>query len=100
MYEFLKSIRTGEPPDIDVYMGLDMTLPGILAWRSALSGGGFLEVPDMRKESERKKYEKDHYSPRPGTPDEYSLPNTLHGAKRPPEDLMEEINRLQKTEPY
>ena len=50
-YEFLKAIRSGTNPDIDVFMGLDMTLPGILAWRSALSGGGFLEVPDMRNEA-------------------------------------------------
>jgi hypothetical protein len=100
MYEFLKSIRTGERPDIDVYMGLDMTIPGILAWRSALSGGGFLEVPDMRKESDRRKYENDHYSPRPGTPEEYALPNTLNGAKPPPEALMEEIKSKQRTEPY
>ena len=100
MYEFLEAIRSGEPPDIDVYMGLDMTLPGILAWRSALGGGGFLEVPDMRNEEDRKRYEDDHYSPRPGTPEEYALPNTLTGAQEPPEELIREIGELQQTEPY
>jgi hypothetical protein len=54
----------------------------------------------MRNEAERKKYENDHYSPRPGTPEEYAIPNTLHGAKPPPEELMEKIRDKQRTEPY
>lgn len=99
-YEFLRAIRTGERPDIDVYMGLDMTIPGILAWRSSLSGGGFLEVPDMRVESVRREYEDDHYSPRPGTPEKYALPNTLNGVREPPDELLEEIAKRQETEPY
>jgi len=100
MYEFLKSIRSGNKPDIDVYMALDMTLPGILAWRSALKGGVFLEVPDMRREKIRKRYENDHFSPRPGTPKEFALPNTPQGSMRPSKRYLDELRKLQEAEPY
>lgn len=100
MYEFLKSIRSGNKPDIDVYMALDMTLPGLLAWRSALNGGGFVKVPDMRREDVRKRCENDHFSPRPGTPQEFALPNTLQGFSRPSKRYLDELRKRQETEPY
>ncbi len=100
MFEFLKSVRTNSTPDIDVYMALDMTLPGILAWRSALNGGGFIDVPDMREETIRRKYEDDSLSPRPGTPEDQALPNTMEGSRKPPEAYMSELRRRQIKEPY
>lgn len=62
---FIKSIRRKERPKIDVYKAMDMTLPGILGYRSALSGNIPVEIPDFRKESVRKKYENDNWSPDP-----------------------------------
>jgi len=65
VWSFVDSIIKDEPPPIDVYMAMDMTLPGILAYRSAYSGNIPIEVPDFRKEEERKKYENDKWSPDP-----------------------------------
>ena len=44
----------GEPHDtIDVYEAMDMYLPGLFAYRSALNGGAPQTVPDFRKKEDR-----------------------------------------------
>ncbi len=65
LYDFIKSIKRKERPKIDVYKAMDMTLPGIIGYKSALSGSIPLEIPDFRKEEIRKKYENDNWSPDP-----------------------------------
>ncbi|HRR95219.1 MAG TPA: Gfo/Idh/MocA family oxidoreductase [Candidatus Ratteibacteria bacterium] len=65
LFDFVNSIRKKERPPIDIYKAMDMTLPGILGYRSALSGNIPIEIPDFRKEKERKKYENDNWSPDP-----------------------------------
>ncbi len=62
-FYFAQAIRTGEQPYLDVYRGVAMSSVGILAWRSALQDGAPVDVPDFSNESERKKYENDHWSP-------------------------------------
>ena len=64
-YHFADAIRTGEQPYLDVYRGIDMSLVGILAWRSALNDAAPVEVPDFRVESARQQYENDDWSPDP-----------------------------------
>ena len=64
-YHFAEAIRTGEQPYLDVYRGIDMSIVGILAWRSALTDSAPIEVPDFRAESVRKSYEDDDWSPDP-----------------------------------
>jgi len=70
---FAEAIRRNEQPYLDVYRGVAMSVVGILAYRSALADSVALEVPDFRKESVRKKYANDDWSPdptkrRPGQP--------------------------------
>ena len=66
LHDFVESLRSGEPSPVDVYAASDMTLPGILAHRSAVQGGQPFEIPDFREETIRKQHEADHDSPRPG----------------------------------
>ena len=85
-YHFAHAISTGEQPCLYVYCGLDMTLAGIQAYRSALADGAPMDVPDFRDEQVRKAYENDHWSPdpaqkAPGQP----LPSVL-GHVEPGED--------------
>jgi len=47
--DFIDCIADGKPSPIDVYRGLDYSLPGILAAQSAKEGSVWLEVPDPRK---------------------------------------------------
>jgi predicted dehydrogenase len=46
--DFVEAIRGDRPPPIDVYFGLDMTLPGICAHLSAEQGSVPVPVPDFR----------------------------------------------------
>jgi len=64
-YYFAQAIRTGEQPFFDIYRGLDMTLTGIIAYKSSLENGAPFEIPDFRSESVRAKYENDDWSPFP-----------------------------------
>ena len=79
-YHFANAIRTGEPPYLDVYKGVDMSIAGIQAWRSALADSAPMEVPDFRKEGARRKYRNDHWSPDP----------TRKG-KKPPSSILGRI---------
>ncbi len=45
---------------IDVYRGLDMSLPGILAHRSILAGNQPVSFPDLRDPAQRERYRNDH----------------------------------------
>ena len=47
---FVEAILAGRSSPIDVYRGIDYTLPGIIANRSADQGGLPLAIPDMRPE--------------------------------------------------
>jgi hypothetical protein len=100
--EFARAIQTGAKPDIDVYMGLDMTLVGNLGWRSVLDGGKWIEIPDLRSEAVRKEWEEDHYSCKPGTPEPYLLPNRASAKTTvfPPDEVIEGVRRRQADEPY
>lgn len=51
--DWLRSILDGSPPPIDVFAGLDMTLPGICANLSSQQGGQPVEVPNPRRWSGR-----------------------------------------------
>ena len=76
---FIRAVVDGGPSPIDVYAGLDMTLPGILGFRSAVEGSAPLEVPDLRDESVRVRYEDDHWAPGPGENGRPSIVSSAHG---------------------
>ncbi len=62
-YYFAQAIRSGEPPYLDVYRGVAMSVVGILAWKSVLDNGASYTVPDFRDETARRAYENDHWQP-------------------------------------
>ena len=93
--DFVEAVLAGGPPPIDVYIGLDMTLPGILGYRSAYEGNVPLVVPDFRDEAVRKQYEDDHWSPYPedagqGQPTSPSA----HGPVEIPPEVYEQQRQL------
>jgi len=48
LQDFVRCVREGTPSPIDVYRGLDYTVPGIVALQSAEQGGLLHQVPDFR----------------------------------------------------
>ena len=59
-YYFAREILTGEPAFWSVHRAADVTLPGIMSYRSALAGGQPMDIPDFRKKSDRDAYRKDN----------------------------------------
>jgi predicted dehydrogenase len=80
---FAQAIRTGKQPFLDVYRGVAMSSVGILAWKSALQDGTPFDVPDFRNESERKRYENDHWSPWPENAGPGQPPPSILGYVKP-----------------
>jgi predicted dehydrogenase len=76
-FHFANAIRSGKPPLLDVYKGVSMSSIGILAWRSAVNGGTSQHVPDFSKESDRKIYEHDHWSPWPDGTGDGTAPSSI-----------------------
>jgi predicted dehydrogenase len=64
-YHFAHAIRTGKQPYLNVYRGVAMAAVAILAYRSALQDSAPMEVPDLRKKAERRKFAQDDWAPNP-----------------------------------
>lgn len=61
--EFFDCIREGKHPCLDAHCATTMASVAILAHRSVLEGGKPYDIPDLRIESERIKYENDTLTP-------------------------------------
>lgn len=86
-YEFAQAIRRDEQPFLDVYRGAAMSIVGALAWRSALAGSAPVDVPDLRDDAVRQRYEGDDWSPVPdGRPNR--PPTSVLGDIRPTTEAM------------
>lgn len=61
MHYFIQKILGNPEGDacIDVYEALDMSIPGILAYRSICNGNQPMEMPDFRKKEDRDRYRED-----------------------------------------
>ena len=60
MYNFVQKILGDDEADvIDVYEAMDMSLPGIFAYRSILAGGVSVQIPDLRNKAERDAWRND-----------------------------------------
>jgi hypothetical protein len=82
-FEFASAIRSGTQPYLDVYRGVAMSSVGILAWKSALKEGVPFAMPDFRKESSRKAFENDHWSPFPDHAAPGQPPPSIRGFIKP-----------------
>jgi predicted dehydrogenase len=65
LYYFAREILTGEPAFWNVYRAADVTLSGILAYRSALAGGAPMDVPDLRTKEARTAWRRDADAQKP-----------------------------------
>jgi len=96
MHYFLQKLlgREGGDECIDVYTALDMSIPGILAYRSILDGNTPFEVPDFRDKIVREQYRNDRKSSNPQAATADRLPYCSHGVKEIPESVYEEVRKM------
>jgi hypothetical protein len=62
LYYFARHCLLGEPAFFDVYRSADVTIPGILAYRSAVENGKPYDVPDFRQRAPRDAWRADHFA--------------------------------------
>ncbi|NLC55986.1 MAG: Gfo/Idh/MocA family oxidoreductase [Armatimonadetes bacterium] len=62
LYYFARQILEGTPAPFDVYTAADCTIPGLLAYRSALENGRPFDVPDFRDPAQRDRFRDDHFA--------------------------------------
>ena len=83
--------KEGIERTIDVYQALDMSLPGLLAYRSIVNGGAPFEVPDMRDKAVRDRYAGDLCSTDPRTPERFRLPTSKNGTPDVEDEIYEKV---------
>ncbi len=92
IWHFLRAVEDGRDPYWDVYRATNIASCAILAHRSILNGNVGYDIPDFRREEDRRKYEYDRSSP---FPDENGLVN-IPVSSRPYEPTEEDLaNALQ-----
>ncbi len=63
LYYFARHILFDKPAFFDIYTAADVTLPGILAYRSCCENGAPYDVPDFRQQADRDAWRDDHVAP-------------------------------------
>lgn len=86
LLSFAEAIRDGGSPEIDVFAGVEMSIVGIQAWRSALDDSAPFEIPDLRDMAERDRYRDDHWSPDPSRGGSDRPPSSILGRIEPGDD--------------
>lgn len=89
---FLDCIKNGKQPPhaLDIYSAINMSSVAILGHYSVLNGGKVYDIPDFRKEEDRKLYENDDLTPFYGSDgSEPTLPCCSNPNYKPTEKNME-----------
>ncbi|MGJ3242532.1 MAG: GNAT family N-acetyltransferase [Opitutales bacterium] len=74
LYHFAREILEGVPGPCGIWRTIDLTLPGILAYRSATAGGAAHTVPDWRAPGVREAWRADTDQPNRPDPTTLAIP--------------------------
>lgn len=92
MYYFIEKIKGNASADtIDVYQAMDMYLPGLLGYRSILSGSTPVEIPDLRDKAQRDKWRNDTACTFPEAAGDMLLPTSKLGTPDIPDSVYDNI---------
>ncbi len=95
-YYFIRSILGDEDAkkkSINVYQACDMSMPGILAYRSILEGNTPQYVPDFRLKEDRDKYRNDTFCTFPEAAGDMYADNNAYGDPEIPDSVFDEVRR-------
>jgi len=98
--EFANAIRSGRQPFLNVYRGVAMSSVGIQAWKSALEDGVPFDMPDWKKETSRKAFENDHWSPFPKDGKPGDAPSSILGEIKPTRAGLARVRKIWKEVGY
>ena len=92
MYYFIEKILGDENADvIDIYEALDMSLPGLFAFRSILAGGKEMMIPNLRLKEERDKWRNDTACTDPKVAGDSLLPTSKEGTPDIPQEVYDKV---------
>ncbi len=93
MHYFLEKILGRPEGDeyIDVYQALDMSLPGILAYKSICNGNIPFDVPDFRNKEIREQYRNDNWCTNPEVAGDNLAPFCSFGSPDIPDSVYESV---------
>jgi len=78
---------------IDVYQGVDMCIPGILAYRSVVEGGTPQKIPNLKNPGERDAYRNDTFCTFKEIAGDMWVPNNIHKTFDIPDSVYDEVRR-------
>lgn len=97
MHAFIQRLLGDETADtIDVYEALDMSLPGLFAYRSILSGGIPMAIPNLRDKSQRDLWRNDTACTDPAVAGAMLLPTTSSGTPEIDQGVYDYMKMLWK----
>ena len=95
MYNMVQRIRGNKNADvIDVYEAMDMFLPGLFGYFSALEGGKPMAVPNLRNKEERDAWRNDTRTTDPKFPDDELIPSYSKGNPEIPQANYERLQKM------
>ncbi len=90
MWHFVEKVKGNPDADIiDVYEALDMSLPGMFAFRSILDGNISKEIPNLRDKSIRDKWRNDVACTDPKVAGDQLLPTFSKGTPEIPDEVYD-----------
>ncbi len=97
--DFFNCIRTGTKPYLDVYVAARMVAVAILGNRSLMQYGVPYDIPDFRREEDRKKYENDTDTPFWGADGSApTIPCCSRPDYRPTDEMIARFEAVSKTD--
>ena len=101
MYHFIEKLLGNPDADIiDVYEALDMSLPGMFAYRSILAGGIPMDIPNLRNKEERDKWREDVACTDRNMAGEMVLPTRKSGTPEIPDEVYEKMRKKWEAEQH
>ncbi len=90
MWNFCEKVLGNPDADIiDVYEALDMSLPGMFAFRSVLAGGIPMDIPNLRNKDEREKWRNDTACTDPEVAGDMLIPTRSDGTPDIPDSVYD-----------
>lgn len=95
MHFFLEKIlgRPAGANSIDVYQALDMSMPGILAYRSICQGNSPQTVPDLRDPGQREAWRNDNWCTNPAVAGPDLAPFNAQGDPEIPDEVYQRVRQ-------